>query len=42
MITISIEEIYPEILKYKERKLAALGLIIGAILIIINYILMFI
>ena len=39
MITISIEEIYPEILKYKERKLAALGLIIGAILILINYIL---
>lgn len=39
MITISIEEIYPEILKYKERKLATLGLIIGAILIIINYIL---
>lgn len=37
MITISIEEMYPEIIKYKERKIATIGLIIGIILILINH-----
>lgn len=37
MITISIEEIYPEVMKYKEKKLFYVGIIIGAIIIIINH-----
>ncbi len=37
MITISIEEIYPEVIKYKEKKLFYLGIIIGSALIIINH-----
>ncbi len=38
MITISIEEIYPEIKKYKEHKLFYFGLIIGIVLLIINHV----
>ncbi len=37
MITISIEEIYPHIAKYKERKYFILGFIIGLIIIVINH-----
>ncbi len=37
MITISIEEIYPEVRKYKEYKLFYLGLFIGTVLLIINH-----
>lgn len=37
MITISIEEIYPEIRKYKEHKLFYFGMIIGIVLLIINH-----
>ncbi len=37
MITISIEEIYPEIRKYKENKLFYFGIITGIVLLIINH-----
>lgn len=37
MITISIEEIYPEIRKYKEQKLFYFGMITGIVLLIINH-----
>lgn len=37
MVSISIEEIYPEVLKYKEKKLFYLGLIFGIALILINH-----
>lgn len=37
MITISIEEIYPEIRKYKEHKLFYFGMITGIVLLIINH-----
>ena len=37
MITLSIEEIYPEIKKYKEYKLFYLGFISGVVLLIINH-----
>lgn len=37
MITISIEEIYPEINKYKEHKFFYIGVIGGIILILINH-----
>lgn len=36
MITISIEEIYPETLKYKENKSIIKGLLLGTFLIILN------
>jgi ZIP family zinc transporter len=38
MITISIEEIFPEALKYKENKWIIIGLLTGLIVILINYI----
>jgi ZIP family zinc transporter len=37
MITISIEDIYPEALKYKENKSVIIGLILGLIVILISY-----
>lgn len=37
MITISIEEIFPEIKKYKEAKLFYFGIITGIVLLIINH-----
>lgn len=37
MITISIEEIYPETLKYKEKRYILIGIISGIFLIIINH-----
>ncbi|MBR1413848.1 MAG: ZIP family metal transporter [Bacilli bacterium] len=37
MITLSINEILPQALKYKENKYIYLGLLIGAIIIIINH-----
>lgn len=37
MITISIEEIYPEINKYKEHKFFYIGVVGGIILILINH-----
>lgn len=37
MITISIEEIYPEVRKYKEHKLFYFGLFTGIVLLIINH-----
>lgn len=37
MITISIEEIYPETLKYKENHAILKGFILGIVLIIINH-----
>lgn len=38
MITISIEEIYPEIRQYREHKLFYFGLIAGIVLLIINHV----
>lgn len=37
MITISIEEIYPEVRKYKEYKLFYLGMFVGIVLLLINH-----
>ena len=37
MITISIEEMYPEVIKYKEKRLFYLGIGIGTILVLINH-----
>ncbi len=37
MITISIEEIYPEIKKYKENKWFYIGIFIGIVLLLINH-----
>ena len=37
MITISIEEMYPEVIKYKEKKLFYLGVGLGTILVLINH-----
>lgn len=37
MITISIEEIFPESLKYKENKFVLIGLLLGVVIILINY-----
>lgn len=37
MITISIEEMYPEVIKYKEKKLFIFGIALGTILILINH-----
>lgn len=37
MITISIEEIYPEVRKYKEYKLFYLGMFVGVVLLLINH-----
>lgn len=37
MITISIEEIYPEVHKYKEYKLFYLGMFVGIVLLLINH-----
>lgn len=37
MITISIEEIYPEVRKYKEHKLFYFGIIAGITLLLINH-----
>lgn len=37
MITISIEEIYPETLKYKENKFIIIGLVLGIVIILINH-----
>lgn len=37
MITISIEEIFPETIKYKENKFIIRGLLIGAIVILISH-----
>ena len=37
MITISIEEIFPTTLKYKEKKFITIGLLLGIILIMINH-----
>ncbi len=39
MITIAIENIYPEACKYKEKKCVLLGILLGIILIIINHLL---
>ena len=36
MITLSIQEMFPKVLKYKENKYLYLGLVIGTILVIIN------
>lgn len=36
MITLSIQEMFPKVVKYNERKYLYLGLIIGTILVIIN------
>ncbi len=37
MITISIEEMFPEAIKYKEKKRFILGIVVGTILILINH-----
>lgn len=37
MVTISIEEIYPEIRKYKEHKLFYLGIFTGIVLLVVNH-----
>ncbi len=37
MITISIEEMYPEVIKCKEKKLFIIGIALGIILILINH-----
>lgn len=37
MITISIEEIYPEVIKQNEKKFFLIGILTGTILIIINH-----
>ncbi len=37
MITISIEKMYPEVIKYKEKKLFYLGVGLGTILVVINH-----
>lgn len=37
MITISIEEMYPEVTKYKEKKVFYFGILIGTVLILINH-----
>ncbi len=36
MITLSIQEMLPKALKYKENKYIYLGLLIGTVLVIIN------
>ncbi|MCI9279536.1 MAG: ZIP family metal transporter [Bacilli bacterium] len=37
MITLSIEKIYPEALKYKENKFIIIGLVLGTLLILLNH-----
>ena len=37
MIAISIEEIFPETLKYKENKSIIKGLLLGIVLILVNH-----
>lgn len=37
MITISIEEMYPEVIKYKEKKLFYFGIGLGTIIVLINH-----
>ncbi len=37
MITLSIDEMYPEVIKYKEKKLFYVGITIGTILVLINH-----
>ena len=37
MITISIEEMYPEVIKYKEKKVFYIGIILGTFFILINH-----
>ncbi len=37
MITLSIEKIYPETLKYKENKFVIIGLVLGMLLILFNH-----